>query len=394
MTGGDMLAQRMARLGTETAFEVLARAKALEAQGRDIIHLEIGEPDFPTPAHIVEAAYRALQEGYTHYTPSAGLAEVREGIARHARQRLGIPVAADQVVITPGAKPIIFYTILALAEEGSEVLYPDPGFPIYASVVTFCGATPVPLPLDPSRGYHLDLDDLERKLSPRTRLLILNSPHNPTGSALTAEELKAIADLLRRWEQVYVLSDEVYHAILYNGRYQSIASLPGMAERTIVLDGLSKTYAMTGWRLGWGIFPKTLVEPVVRLVINSVSCAPAFVQKAALAALDGPQDSVQAMVAEFRARRDLIVAGLRALPGVVCPLPEGAFYAFPDIRGTGLTSRELERRALEEAGVALLSGTAFGQYGEGFIRLSYANSRQNIARALERLEALLKRARR
>ncbi|MDW8119591.1 MAG: pyridoxal phosphate-dependent aminotransferase [Chloroflexota bacterium] len=389
-----MLAQRMARLGTETAFEVLARAKALEAQGRDIIHLEIGEPDFPTPAHIVEAAYRALQEGYTHYTPSAGLAEVREGIARHARQRLGIPVAADQVVITPGAKPIIFYTILALAEEGSEVLYPDPGFPIYASVVTFCGATPVPLPLDPSRGYHLDLDDLERKLSPRTRLLILNSPHNPTGSALTAEELKAIADLLRRWEQVYVLSDEVYHAILYNGRYQSIASLPGMAERTIVLDGLSKTYAMTGWRLGWGIFPKTLVEPVVRLVINSVSCAPAFVQKAALAALDGPQDSVQAMVAEFRARRDLIVAGLRALPGVVCPLPEGAFYAFPDIRGTGLTSRELERRALEEAGVALLSGTAFGQYGEGFIRLSYANSRQNIARALERLEALLKRARR
>lgn len=389
-----MLAQRMARLGTETAFEVLARAKTLEAQGRDIIHLEIGEPDFPTPPHIIEAAYRALQEGYTHYTPSAGLAEVREGIARHTSQRLGIPVKAEQVVVTPGAKPILFYTILALAEQGTEVIYPDPGFPIYASVVSFCGATPVPLRLDPSRGYHPDLDDLERKLSPRTRLIILNSPHNPTGSALSSEELGAIASLLRRWEQVYVLSDEVYRAILYNGQHRSIATFPDMAHRTIVLDGLSKTYAMTGWRLGWGIFPPELVEPVVRLVTNSVSCAPAFVQKAALAALEGPQDSVHAMVAEFRARRDLVVHGLRSLPGVVCPLPEGAFYAFPDIRGTGFTSRELEHRALEEAGVALLSGTAFGQFGEGFIRLSYANSRQNIARALERLEALLKRARR
>ncbi|GBD10887.1 Aspartate aminotransferase [bacterium HR23] len=389
-----MLAQRMTRLGTETAFEVLARAKALEAQGRDIIHLEIGEPDFPTPRHILEAAYQALQNGYTHYTPSAGLPEVREGIARHASRRLGIPIKPEQVVITPGAKPIIFYTVLALAEAGTEVIYPDPGFPIYASVVSFCGARPVPLRLDPARGYHPDLDDLERKLSPRTRLLILNSPHNPTGSALTSEELEAIAGLLRRWEQVFVLSDEVYRAILYNGRHHSIASLPDMAHRTIVLDGLSKTYAMTGWRLGWGIFPTELVEPVVRLVTNSVSCAPAFIQKAALSALEGPQDSVHAMVAEFRARRDLIVEGLRSLPGVVCPLPEGAFYAFPDIRQTGLTSREWEVRALEEAGVALLSGTAFGQYGEGFIRLSYANSRQNIARALERLEALLKRARR
>lgn len=389
-----MLAQCMARLGTETAFEVLARAKALEAQGKDIIHLEIGEPDFPTPPHIIEAAYRALQEGYTHYTPSAGLAEVREGIARHTHQRLGIPARAEQVVVTPGAKPIIFYTILALAEPGAEVIYPDPGFPIYASVVSFCGATPLPLRLDPSRGYHPDLNDLERKLSPRTRLLILNSPHNPTGSALSAEEIGAIAGLLRRWEQVYVLSDEVYHAILYNGRHQSIATFPDMFHRTIILDGLSKTYAMTGWRLGWGIFPPELVEPVVRLVTNSVSCAPAFIQRAALAALEGPQDSVYAMVAEFRARRDLVVQGLRSLPGVVCPTPEGAFYAFPDIRGTGLTSRELEHKALEEAGVALLSGTAFGQYGEGFIRLSYANSRENIARALERLETLLKRTRR
>ncbi|MFN3974481.1 MAG: pyridoxal phosphate-dependent aminotransferase [Dehalococcoidia bacterium] len=389
-----MLAQCMARLGTETAFEVLARAKALEAQGKDIIHLEIGEPDFPTPPHIIEAAYRAMQEGYTHYTPSAGLAEVREGIARHTGQRLGIPAKAEQVVVTPGAKPIIFYTILALAEQGAEVIYPDPGFPIYASVVSFCGATPVPLRLDPSRGYHPDLNDLERKLSPSTRLLILNSPHNPTGFALSAEEMGAIAGLLRRWEQVYVLSDEVYHAILYNGRHQSIATFPDMFHRTIILDGLSKTYAMTGWRLGWGIFPPELVEPVVRLVTNSVSCAPAFIQRAALAALEGPQDSVYAMLAEFRARRDLVVQGLRSLPGVVCPTPEGAFYAFPDIKGTGLTSRELQHRALEEAGVALLSGTAFGQYGEGFIRISYANSRENIARALERLETLLKRIRR
>jgi aspartate aminotransferase len=388
-----MLAARMNRLGTETAFMVLARAKALEAQGREVIHMEIGEPDFPTPSHIIQAAYQAMLEGYTHYTPSAGLMEVREAIAKDARRRLGIPVTADQVVVTPGAKPVIFYTLMALVGPGDEVIYPDPGFPIYASLISFCGAQPVPLRLDPARGFHPDLEEVERSLSPRTRLLILNSPHNPTGAVLSREELEAVASLLQRWEQVYVLSDEVYRAILYNGQHHSIASLPGMAERTIVVDGLSKTYAMTGWRLGWGIFPRELVEPVVRLVVNSVSCAPAFVQKAALAALEGPQEWVQAMVAEFRARRDLLVQGLRSLPGVACPLPEGAFYAFPDIRGTGLTSQEMERRALEEAGVALLAGTAFGQYGEGCVRLSYATSRENIVRGLERLEALLRRAR-
>jgi len=390
-----MLAARMNRLGTETAFMVLARAKALEAQGREVIHMEIGEPDFPTPSHIIQAAYQAMLEGYTHYTPSAGLMEVREAIAKDARRRLGIPVTADQVVVTPGAKPVIFYTLMALVGPGDEVIYPDPGFPIYASLISFCGAQPVPLRLDPARGFHPDLEEVERSLSPRTRLLLLNSPHNPTGAVLSREELEAVASLLQRWEQVYVLSDEVYRAILYNGQHHSIASLPGMAERTIVVDGLSKTYAMTGWRLGWGIFPRELVEPVVRLVVNSVSCAPAFVQKAALAALEGPQEWVQAMVAEFRARRDLLVQGLRSLPGVACPLPEGAFYAFPDIRGTGLTSQEMERRALalEEAGVALLAGTAFGQYGEGCVRLSYATSRENIVRGLERLEALLRRAR-
>jgi aspartate/methionine/tyrosine aminotransferase len=383
----------MNRLGTETAFMVLARAKALEAQGREVIHMEIGEPDFPTPSHIIQAAYQAMLEGYTHYTPSAGLMEVREAIAKDARRRLGIPVTADQVVVTPGAKPVIFYTLMALVGPGDEVIYPDPGFPIYASLISFCGAQPVPLRLDPARGFHPDLEEVERSLSPRTRLLLLNSPHNPTGAVLSREELEAVASLLQRWEQVYVLSDEVYRAILYNGQHHSIASLPGMAERTIVVDGLSKTYAMTGWRLGWGIFPRELVEPVVRLVVNSVSCAPAFVQKAALAALERPQEWVQAMVAEFRARRDLLVQGLRSLPGVACPLPEGAFYAFPDIRGTGLTSQEMERRALEEAGVALLAGTAFGQYGEGCVRLSYATSRENIVRGLERLEALLRRAR-
>jgi aspartate/methionine/tyrosine aminotransferase len=388
---GYTFADRMERLGTETAFEVLARARALEAQGRDVIHLEIGEPDFDTPAHIIAAAKEALDQGYTHYGPAAGLPELRAAIARHVSGTRGIPVDAEQVVVTPGAKPVMFFAALMLCQTGDEVLYPDPGFPIYESVAAFSGARPVPLRLRPETGFRLDLDELRSKLSDRTRLLILNSPHNPTGAIIPAEDLRAIADMVRG-RGLIVLSDEIYGDMLYDGTFASIASEPGMPDQTIILDGFSKTFAMTGWRLGYGVMPRPLAERMTQLMVNSASCTAAMVQRAGLAALTGPRKAVDAMLAEFRQRRDLIVAGLNALPGVTCRVPEGAFYAFPDITGTGMSSAGLAARLLQEAGVAVLAGTAFGAGGEGFLRLSYANARDNLRLALARMDDFLARA--
>jgi aspartate/methionine/tyrosine aminotransferase len=384
------LAERMSRLGTETAFEVLARAKALEAQGREIIHLEIGEPDFDTPAHIKAAAVRALEEGWTHYTPAAGIPALREAIADYIRRTRGIPVGPEHVVVVPGGKPIMFFAILALVEEGDEVIYPNPGFPIYESMIRFVGARPVPLRLRMENEFRVDVEELARLITPRTRMLILNSPANPTGGVLTREDLEAIAELCLKHDLV-VLSDEIYSRILYEGEHISIASFPGMLERTIILDGFSKTYAMTGWRLGYGVMPEPLAEAVTRLMINSNSCTAAFTQIAGIAALTGPQDNVDRMVAAFRERREVMVEGLNRLPGFRCLKPKGAFYAFPNIEGTGMSSRELAHYLLEEAGVAVLSGTAFGEYGEGFLRLSFANSIENIQKALERIEKALQR---
>ena len=387
------VARRMMDLGTETAFEVLAKARALEAQGKDIIHLEIGEPDFDTPRHIVEAGVEALRQGYTHYGPTPGLPELREAIARNSREVRGVDTDSARVVVTPGAKPIMFYVILALAEPGVEVIYPNPGFPIYESMIRFSGATPVPMRLLEETAYHPDLNDLADRITGRTRLIILNSPENPCGSVLDRDELRDIAELVRQRDGLYVLADEIYKDILYTGEHHSIASLPGMADRTVILDGFSKSYAMTGWRLGYGIMPAELVPHVTRLAVNSVSCAATFSQRAAIAALDGPQDEVQAMVAEFARRRRLITDGLRSIPGISCPEPEGAFYVFPSIRGTGLSSGEFEARAMSEAGVALLSGSAFGKFGEGYVRLSYANSQENINKALERLDKFVRSVR-
>ena len=379
------LASRMMNLGTETAFEVLAKARALEAQGKEIVHLEIGEPDFDTPGHIVEAGIRALQDGQTHYGPTPGLPQLREAIARNSREVRGIDTDPSHVVVTPGAKPIMFYLILALGEPGVEIIYPNPGFPIYESMIRFSGATPVPMRLIEDSGYHPDLDDLAQRITDKTRLIILNSPENPCGSALTRQELETIASLAKQRDGLYVMADEIYKDILYTGEHFSIAAFPDMPRRTIILDGFSKSYAMTGWRLGYGIMPPELVPHITKLAVNSVSCAATFSQIAAVAALDGPQDEVQAMTAEFSQRRRLITDGLRSIPGINCPEPEGAFYAFPSIRGTGLTSAEFEERSLQEAGVAILSGSAFGEYGEGYVRLSYANSQENIKIALDRL---------
>ena len=383
------VARKMMSLGTETAFEMLAKARALEAQGKDVIHLEIGEPDFGTPAHIVEGAVEALRQGYTHYGPTSGLPELRETIARNVGETRGLAVNPDQIVVTPGAKPIMFFTIIALAQRGVEVVYPNPGFPIYESMIRFCGARAVPMRLLEEKGYHPDLEHLASKINSRTRLIILNSPQNPTGSVMSLEELEAIADLIRGREDVYVLSDEIYKDIIYQGEHQSVASLPGMADRTILLDGFSKSYAMTGWRLGYGVFPAPLVPHIVKLAANSFSCAASFSQRAAIRALDGPQQAVQDMVEEFRRRREIIMKGLRQIPGISCPQPEGAFYAFPSIKGTGMSSEEFQDRALNEAGVALLSGTSFGRFGEGYVRLSYANSQENIKEALGRLHDLV-----
>jgi aspartate/methionine/tyrosine aminotransferase len=380
----------MHRIGTETAFEVLVRARALEAQGRSIIHLEIGEPDFATPRHIVQAAQRALDEGWTHYGPTQGYPELREAVASYVCRTRNIQIGADRVSIVPGGKPIIFFPMLALLEPGDEVIYPNPGFPIYESMIEFLRATPVPMPLIEERGFSLDLDLLRDKLSDKTRLLILNSPQNPTGGVIPAEEIRAIADLVRD-RDLMVLSDEIYSRIYYGEPPLSIASCPGMLEKTILLDGFSKTYAMTGWRIGYGIMPPWLIEAVTKLMVNSNSCTASFTQRAGLAALSGPQDAVDAMVAEFSRRRDAFCDGLNQLPGLRCARPGGAFYAFANIRGTGMDSREIAERLLQEAGVACLSGTAFGAYGEGYLRFSYANSYENLMEAVERIRRVLTR---
>jgi aspartate aminotransferase len=382
------LANRMGRLGTESAFEVLARAKGLEAAGRKIIHLEIGEPDFPTPPHIVAAAVEALQAGQTHYVPAPGIPPLRESVAAFLERTGRMKVSPDRVIVTPGAKPIMFFVIMALCGEGDEVLYPDPSFPMYESITSFAGATPVPIPLREDNQFRIDTDELAGLITERSKLLIINSPHNPCGSALTRADCDAIAELAQR-HNLIVLTDEVYWAIRYGGEHVSVLDVDGMADRTILLDGWSKTFAMTGWRLGFGVFPQALVEPVTRLVINSVSCTSAFSQYAAAAALDGPWTAVDEMVAEFARRRDFIVAGLNDIPGISCIEPQGAFYAFPNITKTGLTSAVLAERLLNEAGVAALAGTAFGRYGEGFLRFSYANSVENIQAALDAIRAEL-----
>jgi aspartate/methionine/tyrosine aminotransferase len=379
----------MGQLGTETAFEVLARAKALEAQGKEIIHLEIGEPDFTTPAYIIEAARKALADGYTHYTPAPGIPELRAAIAQDATERRGIAFTPDEVVVTPGGKPVMFFSILALCEEGDEVIYPNPGFPIYESMIQFVGARAVPAQIEEARGFSLDVDKLCDAVNERTRLIILNSPHNPTGGVLSRGDLEQIAATVLKYPDLMVLSDEIYSRMLYGGKHVSIATLPGMRERTIVLDGFSKIYAMTGWRLGYGLFPREMVPAITRLMTNSNSCTATFTQMAGVVALTGSQQPSEEMVAEFHKRRDVIVAGLNDIPGVTCATPGGAFYAFPNITGTGLSSRELADALLNEAGVAVLAGTAFGAFGEGYIRLSYANSIEQIERALAQIKGWL-----
>lgn len=384
------LAKRMSRLGTETAFEVLAKAKALEAQGREIIHLEIGEPDFDTPANIIAAGVKALNSGQTHYTPAAGILPLRQSIANEVARTRGIPVQPEQVVVVPGGKPIMFYVMLAMCESGDEVIYPNPGFPIYESMINFAGAKAVPIPLRMENDFGLDVDELKSLVNDRTRLIILNSPANPTGGVLTAEQLAQVAELAMA-RGIPVLSDEIYGRILYEGEFASIASVPGMADQTIILDGYSKTYAMTGWRMGYGVMPAELARYITKLVTNSTSCTATFSQYAGIEALEGPQDAVDAMVAAFRRRRDLIVDGLNQIPGFRCLSPKGAFYVFPNIEATGKTSQELADLLLYEGGVAALSGTCFGAYGEGFLRFSYANSEENLRKALERINDVVKR---
>ncbi|MEA2290363.1 MAG: aspartate aminotransferase [Solirubrobacteraceae bacterium] len=378
------------RLGTEGAFAVLARAREIERTGRDVVHLEIGEPDFPTPAHVSEAAFAAIRAGETGYCPSAGIPELREAAAAHLSRTRGVPIAPGRVLIANGAKPFLFFGVLATCEPGDEVIYPDPGFPIYESAIRWAGATPVPLALREADDFTFSLDELAARLSPRTKLVILNSPHNPTGGVLSAADLAGAAELLRE-SAAWVLADEVYSRLLYDRAFASIASQPGLLERTLVLDSFSKTYAMTGWRCGYAAVPERLVEPLTRFLVNSTSCVPPFVQRAAIAALAGPQDGVAAMLAEFRARRDLVVAGLDQLPGVSCRVPHGAFYAFPNVAAVPLGTSELAERLLEEAGVAVLTGTAFGRAAEQHLRLSYATSRDRLVEALERMGAFLAR---
>jgi len=387
----SIFADRMASLGTETAFEVLARAKALERQGKEIIHLEIGEPDFDTPKNIKDAAVKALYGGYTHYVPAAGIPELREAIAEYISKTRKIPVDPEEVVVTPGAKPIMFFAILACVNRGEEVLYPNPGFPIYESMINFVEAKPVPIPLKEENDFRLDHEYIKEKITKKTKMIILNSPENPTGGVLTKEDLKVIADCIAKRDDVIVLSDEIYSRIIYEGTHESIASLPGMKEKTIILDGFSKTYAMTGWRLGYGVMRKDLAEKITQLMINSNSCTCAFVQMAGVEALKGPQDSVDKMVAEFRKRREVIVSGLNSIKGITCKKPKGAFYVFPNIKGVGKKSKEFSDYLLNEAGVAVLPGTSFGKYGEGYLRISFANSIENIQKALDRISKAIEK---
>jgi len=380
------LAKRMARLGTETAFEVLVRARALEAKGKDIIHLEIGEPDFDTPANVIEAATDALHKGWTHYGPSAGLPILREAIAEDAGRRRGIKIDPTEIVVVPGGKPIIFFTMLALVEEEDEVIFPNPGFPIYESMIQFLGAHAVPIRLREEKDFNLDVDELAALITDRTKLIILNSPHNPTGGVMPESDVRAIARAIGD-RDIMVLSDEIYSRLLFEGTHFSIMSVEGWKERTIMLDGFSKTYAMTGWRMGYGAMRADLAMHVARLMTNSNSCTASFTQVAGVEALRGDQSSVQKMCAEFKRRRDVFVAGLNKIPGFSCRLPHGAFYVFPNITRTGWKSKKLADAILEEAGVACLSGTAFGDFGEGYLRFSVANSIENLEKALERINS-------
>jgi aspartate/methionine/tyrosine aminotransferase len=380
------LASRMSRLGTETAFEVLNRARALEKQGKDIIHLEIGEPDFDTPANVVDAGVNALRKGWTHYGPAAGLPDLRQTIAEYVSRTRNVPVASEEVVVVPGGKPIIFFTILALIDEGDEVIYPNPGFPIYESMINYVGGRAVPIPLREERDFSVDVKELASLITDRTKLIILNSPHNPTGGMLTKRDILAIAEAIGD-RNIMVLSDEIYSRLIYEGEDFSIMSVPGFKDRTILLDGFSKTYAMTGWRMGYGVMRADLATHVARLMTNSNSCTASFTQIAGIEALRGDQSSVGKMNAEFKHRRDVFVAGLNKIKGFSCRMPKGAFYTFPNITKTGWPSKKLADALLEEAGVACLSGTAFGAYGEGYLRFSVANSLGNLNKALARIEA-------
>jgi aspartate/methionine/tyrosine aminotransferase len=386
----ELLAGRMNRLGSETAFEMLAAARALEARGREIIHLEIGEPDFPTPDNIVAAGLRGLRDGLTKYTPSAGTPETRRVVAEYIARTRGYAVDPDQVVMTAGGKPIMFYTILAAVDNGDEAIYPDPGFPIYESMIRFAGGVPVPLPLREENAFRLDVDELKRLVTPRTKLIILNSPQNPTGGVVTGEDLREAAAFLAE-RDLLILSDEIYENILYEGEHVSITSFPGMREKTVILNGFSKSYAMTGWRAGYGVMPLPLAAHIGKLVVNSTSCLAGFTQLACVEALTGPQDAVRERVAEFKARRDVIVAGLSAISGVTCAKPAGAFYVFPNISRFGLPSREMADYLLREAGVATLWGSSFGARGEGYLRISYANSLANLEKAIHLIGAALRR---
>ena len=379
------LAHRMSRLGTETAFEVLNRARALEKQGKDIVHLEIGEPDFDTPSNVIEAGVNALRHGWTHYGPAAGNPELRQTIADYVGRTRGVPVSSDEVVVVPGGKPIIFFSILALVDERDEVIYPNPGFPIYESMINYVGGRAIPVPLHEDRDFSLDVNELASLISDRTKLIILNSPHNPTGGVLTRKDIRNIADAIGD-RNIMVLSDEIYSRLIFEGEDVSIMSVPGFKDRTILLDGFSKTYAMTGWRMGYGVMRADLAAQFSRLNTNSISCTASFTQIAGIEALRGDQSSVDKMNAEFKHRRDVFVGGLNKIKGFSCRLPKGAFYAFPNITKTGWPSKKLADALLEEAGVACLSGTAFGAYGEGYLRFSVANSLENLNRALHQIE--------
>jgi aspartate/methionine/tyrosine aminotransferase len=387
----SIFAKRMETLGTETAFEVLAKAKALEKQGRDIVHLEIGEPDFDTPKNIKEAAVKALNSGYTHYVPSAGIPELRQAIADYVSRTRNLEVSPDEVVVTPGAKPIMFFSILALVNPGDEVLYPNPGFPIYESLINFVGAKPVPIPLKEENDFSVDHEYVKGKITKKTRMIIINSPENPTGGVMTKDDLKLIADCVSGRNDVFVLADEIYSRLIYEGRDESVTQFKGMKDKTIILDGFSKTYAMTGWRLGYGVMRKDLAAKVAQLMTNSNSCTCAFVQMAGVEALTGPQTEPDRMVAEFRKRREVIVSGLNNIEGITCKKPHGAFYVFPNITGTGMDCRKLGDRLLNDAGVAVLPGTSFGKYGEGYLRLSFANSVENIKKALDRISKSIRK---
>ncbi len=379
------LASRMSRLGTETAFEVLVRARALEKQGKQIIHLEIGEPDFDTPANVIEAGVDALHKGWTHYGPSAGLPDLRQTIADYVSRTRKVPVASEEVVVVPGGKPIIFHTILALIDEGDEVIYPNPGFPIYESMINYVGGRAVPIPLREERDFCFDVNEFASLITDRTKLIILNSPQNPTGGVLTKKDVLAIADAIGD-RNILILSDEIYSRLIYEGEHFSIMSVPGFKERTILLDGFSKTYAMTGWRMGYGVMRPDLATHIARLNTNSISCTASFTQMAGIEALRGDQSSVDKMSAEFKRRRDVFVAGLNKIKGFSCRIPKGAFYTFPNIKKTGWPSKKLADALLEQAGVACLSGTAFGAFGEGYLRFSVANSLENLNKALARIE--------